>query len=827
MKKITAALFSVLLFTACQQEQKGPSTKPFEHFHFQRSYPLEKLDYRAYDAAMAEARNIKRLSNQSARSGDWRLEGPTNIGGRINCIEVDPTNESIIYAGSSNGGIFKTTDGGTNWNPVADDFSYMAIGDIAIDPNNSQIIYAGTGDPNISGLPHIGDGIYKSLDGGATWNHMGLTEPRIVSKIIVNPQNSNQVFAATMGIPFERNNFRGLYRSDDGGQNWQQVLFVSDESGVIDLVIDPETPSTIYAASWNRVRNNQESMAAGPDAKIFKSTDSGDNWTQLQNGLPTGNLSRIGLAISQTNSNVLYAVYVDDDYELEGLYKTIDAGANWTAVNINGVDPLLVNGFGWYFGQVRINPSNHDHISLLGVEMYTTYDGGANWERSVPEWWTYEVHADKHDMVYLPSGAVLLATDGGIYKCNQQQLGIWNRLDNIPNTQFYRVAVSPYQSETYSGGAQDNGTSEGNYQSLNAWPRIFGGDGFQPVYDSYDEYFMYCETQNGGLYYLDLWDGYAEDFTYGIDQNDRRNWDMPYFKSVHNSDRFYTGTYRVYRNDDAPYGSWYPISSDLTDGVIFGDMFHNITTVEESPVTEDKLYAGTSDGNVWRLLSSGGSWENITTGLPDHYVTNIKASPNFGSTVYVTHSGYKMNDFISHVHRSDDNGDTWIDISGDLPQTAVNHIEVLNDTALFVATDDGVYGTLNGGTNWSRIGNMPLMTVPDIEIDHAAQRLVAGTFARSIMSYPLADFLAQAPVGITDNEANYRSTYPNPANDKVFFSVGDEAVNLQIFSSSGHLVKSVKNYSNSMSVDISELGSGTYIWIAEGNQPLTGRFVKM
>ena len=276
-------------------------------------------------------------------------------------LPLIPFNDDIILLGFSAGGIFKTSDGGTTWKSIFDDQPFLAIGDITFDPEQPDIIYVGTGDPNISGFPFIGDGVYKSSNGGDTWTHLGLQETRITSKIVVDPSNSNIIYVATMGLPFERNTERGLYKSLDGGATWNQVLFLEEDAGIIDLVIHSDNPQILYASGWNRIRNNGESLIIGDKARIYKTTDGGNSWEMLENGLPTVPLSRTGLAISPSNPNKVYAMFVATDMQLHSIFKTEDGGDNWISLptaESDGLDDNALGGFGWYFGKIRLHPQN-------------------------------------------------------------------------------------------------------------------------------------------------------------------------------------------------------------------------------------------------------------------------------------------------------------------------------------------------------------------------------------------------------------------------------------------------------------------------------------
>jgi photosystem II stability/assembly factor-like uncharacterized protein len=808
---------------------------PNEWFLLNRTQPGDVFAYKAYRQALEQARQTQR-SGYPGTNAAWTLEGPKNINGRVNCIAIHPQNSQIIYTGSASGGVFRSVDGGQTYTSVFDDFNYLAVSDITFDPKNPNIMYVGTGDQNISAFPFIGNGVYKSTDGGNTWNYSGLGSSYIVSDICVHPKCPDTIYAATMGLPFVRDNNRGLYKSTDGGQSWTQVLFLSNQAGIIELVMDPVCPDTLYAAGWDRIRSNTESVASGPAAKIYKTVNGGQTWTTLGGGLPTADMSRIGLWMSGSNHNTLFASYVSPSLELQGIYKTSDGGNNWTTINTASLPPDVMGGFGWYFGQVRVNPANDNDIFILGVDLWRTTDNGANWSMATPSWDQYIVHADKHDMLFVNSTSFLLATDGGLYKTTDNALN-WTDADNTPTTQFYRVNYNPHLAGDYLGGAQDNGSLGGGVAQINSWTRYVGGDGFQPIVDPYDPSLRYYETQNGGLYYDD---GSAPaDFTSGIDPTDRRSWDMPVIMSRNDPARMYTGTYRVYRNTTAPYGTWSAISGDLTDGVIYGDRYHVITTVEESPVNPAILYAGTSDANVWYSPNAGVTWNNVTGILPQQYVTHIIASPTYAGTVYVAHSGYKNNDFIPHIHRSQNNGTSWTDISSNLPPLAINNIEVpagFNDQLIFVATDGGVYYTINGGNAWDRLGcNMPLVAVYDIVYDTLGHKLIAGTYGRALQSYDLDSLITQITTGIQEGNEIENDNWclsPNPCTDRILLksnTTGNAKYVVQVYDMNGRLITAESFTGGAFGMNTSKLARGAYflrITNAKGHPVTTQKFFK-
>jgi hypothetical protein len=511
--------------------------------------------------------------------------------------------------------------------------------------------------------------------------------------------------------------------------------------------------------------------------------------------------------------------------EFEGIYRSDDYGDTWQATNIFNLDVAL-GGFGWYFGQIRVNPTDENNVSVAGVELHSTNNGGDSWYQSSPDWWLYEVHADMHDLVYNSQGDIWLATDGGLYS-GDEAFESWEYSSFIPISQFYRIAVNPHETEIYAGGMQDNGTSEGNFENIDEWPRLLGGDGFQPIYNPSDPGINYGATQNGNLRVnvFNNWNG----FTDGIGE-ERVAWDAPFIMSSHNPDVLYTGTQMVYRAENGPSSFWEQISDELSgDPIFLPANRHVITTIAESLIDENVLYAGTSDGKVWVTQNLGGEWSEISAGLPDRYVTDIVTSDKSAGSVYVTHSGYKDGDDVPHIHASDNFGENWNNVAGDLPDLGINNVEIMpetNDSVLFVATDGGVYFSKNSGEHWERAGNnMPIILVFDIEIDMDARRLVAGTFSRSIQSISI-DSLLDITTGIEEfeNEIQYL-VFPNPAIESLNIKSSFNSTNIkwQIADLNGRIV--ITGSGIDQPIDIGNLTPGSYIFIPENG--MKSKFLKV
>lgn len=839
MKKLFLSLSVVITITviaafiavkfnvfASEKKEKNPA-KPYDYFSQIRSYPDKQMDVQAFEEVIQSASSLNKNA-ASSTFGNWQLEGPTNIGGRITCMAVSPTNSNVIFIGTPGSGIYKSINGGATWTPVFDDKPFLYIGHIAIDPNNPNTIYAGTGDPDVPFTVFVGDGVYKSTDGGATWTNIGLANTKIITKIIVSPNNSQEIYVAALGNPIIADNNRGVYKSTNGGSTWSQVLFINNQTGVSDMVMNPTTNTEVYATSYTCIRNATVNIRVSNDARVYKTTNGGTNWNILLNGLPNYKVNKYGICMSNQNPNKLYVAVSDSLYNMEGVYVTNDGGASFTFMGNNGISGNY-GGFGWYFGEIKCATNNDMEVYIAGVELYKSSDGGMNWVVNQPPWWQYDVHADIHAIEPIAQGVYYLGTDGGCYSTIDDGT-TYTDIDEIPNTQFYRIAINPNSPTNYWGGTQDNGTIYGNASQLNNWTRDFGGDGFQPRFDPTDANTYYVETQNGGLWAtIDggaNWTGNSS----SIDPNDRRNWDMPYVLNKFNANVQYTGTYRVYKTTSGPNDNWTAISTDLTDGLIYEERFHNISAIDNSEINAQLVYVGTSDANVWVTTNDGGNWTNITGTLPNRYVTSIHASPNNTTNVYVTHTGYKYNSYTPHVHKSINNGTSWVDISGNLPQAGVNDIAIVpgNENMLFVATDIGVYVTLNGGVNWVRVGqNMPIVSVWDVEYDAATQRVYVGTYGKSLQSYDVS----LVTVGL--NESVYKTKpmklYPSiVTNDFTIENSTNENIGVvKIYSVNGKLVQTLEANNYKTTVNTSGLTSGLYlVELGTGTNKEVKRIVK-
>jgi len=807
---------------------KKDMNAPYEAFLDTRSINgiFDELAFRhAISAAKLSSKN-NRIS--SANDYNWSSQGPGNIGGRFNFIESDPTNPAIQYAGAAQGGLFKTTDNGASWFPIFDSNEYISMGSLTIDPSNNNTLWLGTGDCNISGNIFVGNGIYVSYDAGATWIHKGLSDQRIVTSILVNPTNSNIILAGTMGNPFQRNSERGLYRSIDGGTSWTQVLYINDSTGIISMVQDPNNSNTIFASAFNRIRTYNYSLAYGNDAGIYRSIDGGNTWVELSGGLPSGAMSRINLAAGDMGTtSKIYASYIDTTYNFYGLYYSIDNGANWVACDMINYDYTDMAGFGWYFGNITVNPTNANEIYLCGVDLYKSIDGGATWILAAPEWFSYEVHADKHYVEYTNSGNILIATDGGLY-ISTDEGSTWVDHENIPVSQFYHVAWNPNDltSEYYYGGMQDNGTSRGNISNFNNWERLYGGDGFKPSFVYGNPNLMITQTQYCNIVYTDDGSFYpSNDMTAGLMiDSSTRVWDMQYEFNKFDPTEMYCGTNQIYKMNSAPYGTWNTISPILTEPFVYGHRNHYISAIGVSPWHSSTLIAGTADGHLWRT-SNLSTWTEVTGTLPDKVVSNIKYSPITNNRVFVSLQGYRFNDNTPYIFMSNDNGSTWSSIAGDMVNIGINDIQVMpeNDSMLVISTDAGIYATNNLGTNWFSIsGNIPSCPVLDVEYDSINNILIAGTFARGMYTIPSDSIfdLYIAPIDTSDtitisipnhHHEDLITMYPQPCHDFISVDCGSKDFNCVIYNSNMALVASKLLNCTENKIWTSHWTSGIYI----------------
>ncbi|MCD4792669.1 MAG: T9SS type A sorting domain-containing protein [Bacteroidales bacterium] len=734
---------------------------PSEWYDYQRIYPYGELNQKNYLNAMKQVAEMQRESKSDIT---WEFAGPTNIGGRISDIEIHPDNPSTLYVGAASGGIFKSVNEGATWENIFTDVPTIGIGDIAIDPNNENIIYVGTGEANASSNTFLGSGIYKSEDAGSTWNFSGLEYSAYIGRIIVDYNNSSRIFAAACGNLFTKNANRGIYRTTDGGNSWDKVLFLTDSTSGIDLVQHPTDPDILYAAMWERFRGKEYRRSFGNSSGIWKTIDGGDNWTELTSGLPTGSdVGRIGITISETNPSVLYAIYDKSNYDTE-VYKTINSGTTWSQTN-DGYLSSINSSFGWYFGQIKVDPQNENRVYAMGVDFYKTENGGSSWSEN------YDMHVDHHAMEFTDS-RVWCGNDGGLYYSTNNGSS-WIKVNNLPLTQFYDIAIDSTYTDRLYGGTQDNNSIRTATGNIDDWEVLLGGDGMYCLVDYSNPSTYYCEYQWGGIYRFE--NGYD---TYIGFYGERTNWSTPYMLHPTNPNILYAGTYQVHKSTNQG-DYWTAISGDLTKG---GDnSYHTITTIDISKLDPNIIITGSADGKVYITTNDGGNWTDITDGLPDRWITRVKTDPFDVNTIYATVSGFRWDEHYSHVYKSVDLGQNWEAIDSNLPEIPVNAIVLDPDVEnrIFIGTDAGVYMTNNSGESWECISiGIPNVPVMAMEFHHADRKLFIGT-------YGVSAYKADIPleiISVNEIERNdIVNIFPNPVKAGKTLNISfSEDINSQI-----------------------------------------------
>ncbi len=764
---------------------------PSEWMYNQRAYPNNYINSEAIQNAIAQSKTI--LENRAPQDSDWTLVGPLNTGGRITDVAISPDNDDVLYVSASVGGVFKTTDRGQNWTPIFDEIGKPSIGNIAIAPSNSQRIYVGTGEANGSSTSgaFFGDGMYRSNDAGATWSNIGLPESNHIGRIAVDPSDPDRVFVAATGKLYGKNIERGIYRTTNGGTDWDKVLFVTDSTAAIDVAINTANTDIIFAAMWERTRKPWQRSYAGESSAIHRSIDGGDTWEELGavHGLPASDTQtgRIGIAISESDPSTIYARYTTHEIAnyFNGLYKSTDNGDNWTLVTLGDLDGIDAS-FGWFFGNIRINPIDPDEVYVLGQGIAKTTDSGNSWQP------VSGMHVDHHAMEYSKNNNafILAGNDGGAY-ISENGGATWSHFENLPITQFYNIDVDFQQPERLYGGTQDNNTIRTLSAGTNDWNSIWGGDGFHVNVDPNDNNYIYVESQWGNLGRSTNGGTSFSSATSGLDY-DRTNWNTPVIISPFNSEIVYYGANKLYSSNRA--SLWTAISPDLTNGQHpSGSLsYGTITAIASSYNNLDVIYTGSDDGNVNVTFDGGVIWENISGSLPNRYVTSLAISPSNDQTAYVTFSGYGELDYTPHIFKTTDGGQNWVDISSNLPSIPVNDV-ILNSTEefLFVATDLNVWYSENDGGTWNILGNdLPLTIIRDLKLHEPTNMLYAGTFGRSIHNYDLSSLILNTEDNIVSSEAVL--IYPNPVQSEftINHNIASEGL-LRLYDITGKEIKTL------------------------------------
>jgi photosystem II stability/assembly factor-like uncharacterized protein len=713
------------------------------------------------------------------KSLQWRNIGPDNISGRVSEVLGVPGNKNIIWASFATGGFWKTEDAGKSWKPLFDNEGTLSVGSFDVAKSNPNIIYLGSGEANIFRASLPGMGVYKSEDGGKSWKHIGLENTSTISRVIIHPSNPNHVYVAASGNEWSNNKERGLYETTDGGKTWKRLIN-DDPNGVIDLVMHPTDPKTMYASTWNRIRLRWSDPTPQDGDFIWKTTDGGKTWTKLTNGLPqTKFTGRVGLALSRSNPNILYA-YIDNHTpkrepkagELDPygrpiqvipfgvqVWRSDDAGQNFAKVSTED-DKLerFAGTYGWVFGQIRVDPTNPEVVYIMGVPIAKSTDGGKTFNMMRPDRGSERNHGDHHALWIDPTDPNYLinGNDGGVVVSYDGGKNLNNFFDVIPTTQFYNITYDMNTPYNVIGSVQDEGSFMASVKntfgskdsSIQKWRDAPGGEGTIHAVDPTNPSLVYSSTFYGRLTRSTVFkDSIASKNIFPKKADDeevhRGEWLAYTLLSPHDNKTLYHGFQYLFKSTDQG-ETWKRISGDLTYNDVsrmgrtpYAINHQAITAIDESPITKGVLYVGTDDGRVWSTMNDGGVWTEITKGLPERvHVSRLVASKYDAGTVYITMSDRREDNIKPYLFRSTDYGKTWTALVTDLPASPVNVVREDPRIAniLYCGTDMGVYISRDKGKSWQSIqGNLPAtVSVNDLFVHPRDYNLVIGTYGRGV-----------------------------------------------------------------------------------------------
>jgi photosystem II stability/assembly factor-like uncharacterized protein len=678
--------------------------------------------------------------------------GPANMGGRVVDLAVDAKKPARFYLATATGGVWRTENGGTTWSSLGDRFALASVGAVACAEDRFDTVWVGGGEANPRNSVSRGSGVYGSTDGGKTWKGPFLEKSGHVGRIVIHPKNPLIVYVAVLGKIWGPSAERGVYRTSDGGASWKQVLALDEDTGCVDLALDPGNPARLIACGW-QARRDQFSQGNpttqfGKKSGLYLSENNGDSWRQLMDGLPSVAMGRAGVSFCGKDSKTVYAVISTEmtdikqligqpaaaggDPQTGGVFKSTDGGLSWRKVN-----KLCPRPF--YFGQVRVDPSNAQRVWVLGIPLYVSQDGGKTFKSNGAPL----THVDHHALWIDPADGdhLLLGNDGGLYETRDRGQN-WEHRNNLALAQFYGVAVDRSSPYRVFGGLQDNGTwgggtRHGRGEALGTadWFRVMGSDGFQAKVDREDNNILYCESQYGGLRRYDLSTGEGKEIKPGGSL--RFNWNAPLALSPHDARVIYYGSQQVHRSGDRG-NSWARISADLTfaKGDTNGQQ-HTLTALAESPTQAGVIWTGSDDGRLCLTRDGGRSWVDWTNRLPkleNSSVTCIEPVRGLAGSAYVAYSRHRLEDHEPYLFRTDNFGESWRKV-GELPAGAPVHVvreDPANAAVLYVGTETGVLVSLDAGLSWERLGKLPTVPVYDLAIQESYRELVIGTHGRGI-----------------------------------------------------------------------------------------------
>jgi len=690
-----------------------------------------------------------------------RNVGPANMSGRITSIDVVKDDTKTIYVGAASGGVWKSENGGTAWVSIFDDAPTQNVGAVAVQQDNPDIVWVGTGEGNPRNSMNLGQGLFRSHDAGKTWELVGLEETKTIHRILIDPNDGNIVYVGAMGDPFSRNEHRGVYKTTDGGQTWDKILFTNNQSGVGDMVMDPSNPQKVFAAMYEHRRTPYSFTSGGPGSGLFVTMDGGENWQQLgeENGLHAGELGRIGIAIAPSNPKRVYAKV---EAKKNALYRSEDGGFTWEMINDN---PKFTNNRPFYFQELAVDSKDEDRLYNIYQPLSVSYDGGESFDPTpmIPADETLGIHADFHAFWVDPNDPefFIIGGDGGLGITHDHGKS-WYFPETIPVAQFYHIAVDNEMPYNVYGGMQDNGNwsgpgyvwKRGGIRTL-YWQYLVGGDGFYISPDSADARFGFGTSQNGDLYRYDKLTGYYQSVKPHIPDPSTRlrfNWNAGFARDLHNQDVAYYGSQFVHKTADRG-ATWEVISPDLTTnnpdqqrqdygGLTIdasGAEFYNaILTIAPSPLEEETIWIGTDDGQVQITRNGGEDWENITanvSGLPEQgWIAQIQASRYDASTAWIVVNNYRQGDYTPYLFITRNYGESWERIAENVKGYTLAVIQdPVEPNLVFLGTENGLWISMDEGSSWTQMKNgFPSVSTMDLAIQERESALIIGTFGRAI-----------------------------------------------------------------------------------------------
>ncbi|MFC2160773.1 hypothetical protein ACFLRW_02890 [Acidobacteriota bacterium] len=697
---------------------------------------------------------------------EWRAVGPEQQGGRIEAIACHPDEPHTLYVGAGSGNLWKSINNGTTWNPIFENESTFTIGSIAIAPSDPNILWVGTGEILMARSSYAGTGVFKSTDAGETWTNMGLHDTHHIPRVLIDPKDPNVVYVAALGHNYGFNDERGVFKTTDGGYSWDKKLFIADNVGIVELVMDPSDNQILYAAAWERDRKAWNNIITGKESALYKSVDGGSSWKRLTKGLPTGEfIGRFGLAVSSRDPNVVYALLDNRSPSEERrryrgeVYRSDNKGETWRRTHEGDVP----TGIGYDFCLIRVSPDDTDEIYVLGNKLIRSKDGGKTFEptgETIVHLLPNDIrvmHLDMHEMWIDPKNPdrLLLGNDGGYY-CSYDRGTTWVHFNNLPIGEFYAISVDNAEPYNIYGGTQDDAALVGpsthnikdrlsEYGVVDPWKHIYldrwgGGDSYFTELDPSDPNTIYYEHQFGEFRRKNMKTGETKSIKPVAEEGEprlRRNWMTPYFISHHDPKTVYYAAHKLYKSLDRG-DSWECISPDLTTDPgpeKQGDVpFGTITSLSESKLKKGLIYAGSDDGNIQITQDDGKNWTLIKEGLPLKWVSRVIASLHEVGTVFVSFTGYREDDFETYLFMSTDFGKTWTSITGNLPSESINVVreDPQDKNILYVGTELSVYVSLDRGQMWHSLSNhLPTTPVHDLVIHPRENEMVIGTHGRS------------------------------------------------------------------------------------------------